>query len=79
MVAIVDFNSLIFIILLVANIILCIKTVPILGLALGFLTIVLTGAVFMGDILINIYFSYVLIIISFTCMLINGLDTKKKK
>lgn len=78
MTAIIDLNSLIFVILLVANIILCIRKVPILGFALGFLTMVLTGAVFFNDVIISIYFSYTLIIIGFTCMLINGLDFRSK-
>lgn len=77
--AIVDFNSLVFIILLVANIILCIKKVPILGLAIGFMTIILCGAIFIDSIIINIYITYLLIIIGFSCMLINGLDFRRKK
>jgi hypothetical protein len=79
MVAIIDFNALIFVILLVANIILCIRTVPILGLVLGFLTMVLTGMVFMNSVIIDLYFSYVLLVIGFSCMIINGLDFRRKK
>ena len=79
MTVIVDFNSLMFVILLVVNIMLCIVKMPILGLSLGMFTIVLTGSLFMGDSMINVYFSYFLIVIAFSCMIINGLDFRRKK
>lgn len=74
-----DFNLIIFVILLVVNIMLCIVKIPILGLSIGFFTIILTGSIFMNDSIINVYFSYLLIIIGFACMLINGLDIRRKK
>ena len=79
MTVIVDFNSLIFIIFLVLNIVLCIVKVPILGLVIGFLTVVMTGAVFMGDSLINVYYSYLLIVVGFSCLVINGFDMRREK
>jgi hypothetical protein len=77
--AIIDFNCLLFVILLVSNIVLCIKKVPMVGFIFGFLTIIITGTVFMNDIIINVYFSYFLIAIAFSCLLINGLDFRRKK
>jgi hypothetical protein len=79
MVAIVDFNSIIFVILLVSNIMLCVIKIPMFGFAFGFLTITITGFVFMGDALINVYFSYLLIVIAFMSIIINGLDFKRRK
>lgn len=74
-----EFNTLMFIALFIINIVLCIKPVPILGLVFGFLTIVLTGVVFMQDLVtFNLAFNFVLIAVAFSCMLINGLDMKKK-
>ena len=78
MTAIVDFNSLIFVILLVSNIILCIRKVPMFAFSFGFLTVAITGMVFMNDVIINVYFSYLLIVVAVSCMIINGIDTIKK-
>jgi hypothetical protein len=75
---VIDFNSIMMVVLLIVNIILCIKTVPILGLSLGFFTMLLSGAIFLNDININIFFTYFLIVVGFSCMIINGLDLKKK-
>jgi hypothetical protein len=79
MTVIVDFNSIFFIVLLVSNIMLCIVKVPIFGFVFGFLTIAITGFVFMGSSLINVYFSYFLMVIAFISIIINGLDFKRKK
>lgn len=79
MTSIIDFNSLMFIIMLVANIILCIKKVPIFAFAFGFLTLAITGVVFMNDLIINRYFSYLLIVVAFACLITNGLDFRSKK
>jgi len=74
----IDFNLVIFVILLVANIMLCLTKVPILGFVVGFFTVVISGAIFISDIDINVYFTYLLIIIAFSTMLINGIDAIKK-
>jgi hypothetical protein len=79
MTVIVDFNSIVFIILLVSNIMLCIVKVPMFGFAFGFLTIAITGFIFMSSSLIDVYFSYFLIVIAFMSIIINGLDFKRKK
>jgi hypothetical protein len=65
--------------LVIINVILCIKTVPILGLVLGFFTMVITFGIFMNNPDISIFFSYLLLVISFACMIINGLDLSDKK
>jgi hypothetical protein len=75
----IDFNGVIFIILIIMNVILCIKKVPILGLVLGFFTILLSGALFYNDENINVFLTFFLIIIGFSCMVINGLDVRRKK
>lgn len=74
----IDFNLVLFVILLVVNIMLCIVKVPVFGLAIGFLTIVMAGFVFMNDVLINVYFSELLIVIAFISIIINGFDVRKK-
>jgi hypothetical protein len=77
--SVIDFNEIIFIVLIIVNIVLCIKKVPILGFSVGFFTMLLSGSIFLNDININVYFSYFLIIIGFSCMVINGLDFRRKK
>lgn len=79
MVAIVDFNTIVFVILLVVNIMLCIVRIPIFGFAIGFLTVAVTGLVFMSDALINVYFSYLLIVIAFISIIMNGFEMARKK
>jgi hypothetical protein len=74
-----DYNYIIFVVLFLVSVILCIKRIPILGLSLGFFTIILSGLVFMNDINIGKYFTYLLILVSFSCMVINGLDVRRKK
>lgn len=74
----IDFNSIIFIFILIVNVILCLKKVPILGLIVGLFTMLLSGAIFLNDININVYFTYFLIVIGFSCMVINGLDFRRK-
>ena len=74
-----DYNYIIFIALFLVNITLCIKRIPILGLPLGFFTIILSGLVFMNDLNITKYFTYLLIVVGFSCMVINGLDVRRKK
>lgn len=74
-----EFNSLMFIVLFIINIVLCIKRVPIIGFAVGFFSILLCGAVFLQDtVTINSYFSIVLMGIAFSCIIINGMDIIKK-
>lgn len=75
----IEFNGIIFLVILIINIILCIKRIPILGLSVGFFTILLSGAIFFNDVNINVFFTYFLIVIGFSCMIINGLDVRRKK
>lgn len=77
-----EFEIAMFLILFVMNIILIIKQVPIFGFMLGFLTIVLDGAVFMQDtVTFNLAFNIVLFGIAFASVMINGLELvgKRKK
>lgn len=74
-----EFNTIMFIVLFIMNIILIIKKVPIFGLGFGILTVIITGYVFMQDLVtFNIAFNMVLIAVAFSCAIVNGLDMKKK-
>jgi hypothetical protein len=75
----IDFNLVIFVILLIANIMLCIVKIPMFGFTFAFMTLALTGLVFMNYSVINVYFSYLLIFVSFASLIINGLDFRRKK
>jgi hypothetical protein len=50
-----------------------------LSFVFGFLTVTITGALFINDPMINVYFSYLLIVVAFSSMIINGLDFRRKK
>ena len=73
-----EINIIMFIVFLVLNVVLCLKKVPILGLVLGFFTMLLSGTIFLNDVDINVYFTYFLMVIGFICLVINGLDFRRK-
>jgi len=75
----IDFNLVIFVILLVANIMLCIVKSPMFAFAFGFISLAITGLVFMNNVNIGVYFSLLLIFVAFASMIINGIDFRRKK
>jgi hypothetical protein len=74
----VNWNMVLLLFMFFVSIGLCIKRIPILGFIYGFLSIALTGLIFISDASINPFISYFLIIVSFTCLLLNGIELIKK-